>query len=312
MKLIVLLSFFVCRFSFGQDFQKLFEQKVIELHDSENRFNACKDTLENQKILYDSNIEDLKKVIAELNSKLNDETDKNESLRGDKIIVENNLFRDQIDSLNHVINEKDSTSKAINNKISQLVVQEKNNVANAISEGKAMVYRNILDYYASTSFNFLTLNASFSMTMRDIEILRSEPDVSEILYDLNLYFELKSVLDKRFSESVIQSALLKFERFKFQDPLIEALKSTIKDYYIYNDELNLLISKIIEMDEEKSGDNDKDMHREKFKLILLEVSDFIYNYPSYYKYPYVNKIIMEIINRKRENSDVVISDLLTK
>jgi hypothetical protein len=310
MKLFFLLCLFFLHAAFAQDGSQLLHQKTSDFLQCESSLKNCNEQLTLLKGSYEKDTVRLNKEITSQNSQIIEAEFKIEGFRSDKLSIENSLLLNRIDSLNNLLILQNTSITNKNNEINQLKVQEKNNVALAITQGKTNVYRIIYDYYTSKDFNFLVLNSSLAMTRRDFETLRSESDVPEILHDLNLYFELKSLLEYKFSESKIENALLRFGYFKTHHTLIDDLKKYLEKYNEFDYELNQMISKLIKLDQEKSADNDEDIDAEKFKLVHVEVSDFIYNNYSYINYPYINGIIMEILNRKRENSDADISDLL--
>ena len=130
--------------------------------------------------------------------------------------------------------------------------------------------------------------------------------------DLLIYFNAEELLNKKFDAIQIKNAQVLLSQIKRESKLLDALKENVTYYQDFNTAFKETIGKLINLDKRKSADGDSEIQKLKFNEIVTELTDYMYNYYDYAKYPYLSDIMLEIIKRKRQKADMNILDLLSK
>jgi len=102
------------------------------------------------------------------------------------------------------------------------------------------------------------------------------------------------------------------KQIKRPSKLIDTLKEIAEDYQDFNNALKETISKLIDLDKRKKGDDISESIKFKKDEMSGILINYMFNYYDYYKYPYLFEIVLEIIKRKIQNVDDPITDLLQK
>jgi hypothetical protein len=145
-----------------------------------------------------------------------------------------------------------------------------------------------------------------------MQLLNNNPEIKQILNDLQIYFHSQKLLSEKFDAAKIKNAQMQLSQLKNKSYALDALKDKIDFYKDFNIELKETINLIIKLDAEKSAQDDSEIKKMKFNDIVLILSGYMYNYYDYTQYPYLSDVMIEIIKRKKLNPDADITDLLKK
>jgi len=172
----------------------------------------------------------------------------------------------------------------------------------------------VIDYYKTKSFDELLGSSNKITVQRDRRLAGNNADVSAVLSNLEVCFEAEELFSKRFNATEISAVQEKLKRVqpKPRAAMLESLKSKLKDYKDFNDELKKAVAKVIDLDKRSSVAGGSSAQREKSKDILFILGDYMYNYYDYVNYPYLSNIVLEIIKRKYQDANAPVADLLEK
>ncbi len=310
----VTTTFFIFTLAHAQTdslFLKRFEMLLLEN-------SNLKTVLQNEKNKYDELSRAYKKDTLKFMTQLKDlikdlqnEQEKVTDLNKNKLVVERDNLLAKVDSMNIVISNQ---IKTLANKDKQIETEKASALTKAKAsknEGKAEAMASILNSYKNRSFDDLIKFSSRESVNRDLPILGDNPDIKPVLNDLLIFFSAQDLLSEKFDGTQIKNAQTQLNQIKHQSILLDAVKEDVEYYKDFNAALKETVSKIVNLDKSKSADGDAEIQELKFKEIVV-LLDFLYNYYDYSKYPYLSKIFIEIVKRKKPNADADISDLLIK
>lgn len=304
MKKIVVIALILCGFypAYSQDcFDKVASQAVVidslqKLIKTEND-NSQRFILDCQKVS-----KDLSDTIKTLKADLS----KLEKFKADKKTIDAQLQQksDSIASLKTTISEKNKQISAEKSKGEQKARDEK-------EQGKQEALANIVNAYKKPFDDLLHSSTKMSV-QRDLQLVGNNVEVSTVLRDLEKYFSAKELLEKKFDAAQIKNAQNQLNQIQQKSVLLDKLKENIEYYQDFNNALKETTGKLVELDKRKIADGDTEIQKLKFNDIVLELTDYMYNYYDFSNYPYLSDIVLEIIKRKRPNADADITDLLRK
>ena len=258
-----------------------------------------------------------KEDIEKLNKKienLNKEIEKLDKFTSEKKAIENELKakNESIDKLEKKISEKDSEIKNITENNKKVAADEK-------EKGKSEVIYQLVNTYRNKSFDDLIKSSSITSVQRDKLLIDNNPDVKQIIADLETYFIAVNLFSKKFNESQVKNSLsqvthIQQSKLVAASAAVVALKDNLDNFKTFNDGLNTAIQNIITIDKKEIVKGmSEDVVKLKLNKILSELSKFIFDYNfNFIDYPYLSEIVLEIIKRKQPNPDAIISDLLSK
>lgn len=303
-KIIIFLLFFILNYpSYSQDcFDKIEKQAVI----IDSLRKAVKVEKENNRL----NINNFQKITTNCRDSirlLKSELKALERFKSEKIIIDNELNQktDSIKSLAKLIVENDRQISLINQKCEERSLLEK-------EKGRNEAIQDITNNYRNKSFDTLIQFSTKFSVQRDIHLVGKNDSVKAILLDLLIYFDKKELFTKKYNVSLIENAQKTLTQLKRTSSLLEQLKVDTKSYKKYTESLLQTISKLDDLDKRKSALDDPEIEKKKFKDIIAILADYLYNYTDYGKYPYLSDIVLDVIQRKAEDSDKDLSDLLKK
>jgi len=235
--------------------------------------------------------------------------------------------QDLIRELQQLTLENDSLQKQVNQltasiaEIIQLIqekeeriAEEKQKAASEKETGKNEVLTILINRYKDKSFDDL-INASTKLSVqRDMQLIGNNEEVYLILSDLEKYFNAEELLARKWDAAQISAVQTQLEQINQQSALLDQLKYNIKYHKDYHEALKKTIEKLVAFDGPlgTKADDDATIQELKFKDILFELADYMYNYYEYGNYPYLSNIVLEIIRRKWIDADADIMDLLKK
>ena len=183
---------------------------------------------------------------------------------------------------------------------------------NAKNEGRVEAFTSTVNFYKNRPFDELIKSSTKESIAREIQLLGNNPEIKLVLNDLQIYFNALVLLSEKFDSIKIKNAQTQLNQIKHQSKLLEALKNDVEFYQDFNTALKEAINKLVNLDKFKLAGGDSEIQKLKFNDIVTILTDYIYNYYDYAKYPYLSDIMLEIIKRKQPNADADIIDLLKK
>jgi hypothetical protein len=315
MKYVLVISFILCGYSavFSQDFVTEFQKLTLEndslqkqvikpLNDSIIKLNSTHSEEMSKSHEY---IETLKNDIADLNKDITFLKTEIAGLNKNKVKVERDNLQGKVDSLFTQVTE---LKKIISQKELQIEKEKQNGEQKSKQEkekGKNQVLNQIIQTY-NKPFDELIKSSTLNLVKRDLLILGNQ----EKLLDLQKYHKSVLVLSQKYNEQKVETALIQIgtlDQFELRDNLTDKLSK----YNLYNAGLKSTFNNILEIDKQFVG-NDEYAKKAKKQEILFELSEYCRNYYDYIHYPYLSKIILELISLKSKNVDSDISILLDK
>jgi protein-arginine kinase activator protein McsA len=177
-------------------------------------------------------------------------------------------------------------------------------------KGKQAALSDIIRTYKNR-FDDLAVSSSKQSVQRDLRIVGNNPEIKQMLTDLEIYCSAKELLDKKFDESQIKPAQTKLQSVQQKSKLLDKLKDNVENYQLFYNGLKETLEKLITLDKRETvagmGDEIQEL---KFNKILTELSSYIFNYDfNFSDYPYLSDIVLEVIKRKQPDADADITDL---
>jgi hypothetical protein len=262
-------------------------------------------------------VKKLEKDSVNLNKKIKEFEERVAILSEKKIKIERDNLQKQRDSLQRQVDNLKGTVAGLDQKNREKdtqIVQEKQNSENKVKieneNGKKEILKNIASIYMDKKFDDLIKVSTKVSIQRDQKLLNNNVEVQSILSDLETYFILEELLENKIDTAQMKIAQMQLSKIKRQSGLLDTLMQNIQDYKTYNEKLKKTIEKLINLDNQKGAYDNPNLQNKKFSEIILELSNYMYNYYDYGKYPYLSNIILEIIKRKKFKADADITDLL--
>lgn len=295
---------------------KKFEQNIIE------NINSIKDILLNDLQIEKKNLDfrnaynkdtlALHNQIKDLRIELSSEKQKVLDLNKNIVKEERDNLRTKVDSLKIAISHQNKTIEDKERQITYEQAKAQASAENAKNKGKAEVLANIVNSYKNKSFDDLIKSSTKESLVRDMQVLGNNPEVNSVLNDLQIYFNALELLSNKFDGIQINNAQTQLSQIKRQSKMLDYLKENLEFYKDFNTALKERISSLVNLDSKKLAGGDSEIQKLKFKDIINILSDYMYDYYDYAKYPYLSDIVSEIIKRKKFNADEEITDLLKK
>jgi hypothetical protein len=320
--LFVLITFVSCISLYAQSDSALiadYKRNIIQLEKLKSELDAEKQTLLTLKDDHSKQVKDLqatqnnlKEQMESLRGDLSSEKKKVADLNKNKVKIERDILLLKVDSLKRRIDKltldvSEAENRLISEKSSSKLEAEK-----AKQDGKNEVLNSISKLYLFKSFDELVISLNKQITLRDSKILINDTNVTSIINDLITYYVALNMIASKFDAEKIKSSQTSLSKINRDSKAIKQLNDDLAQYIDYNDYLKETIIKLIEFDSNKEAGTEASIQKLKFNDIMIYLSDFIYNYDDYTKYPYLSNVVDEIISRKKDNADKSITDLLQK
>jgi len=303
--LVIILFISSCNSAFTQQDQSnenkfLLEEvkkQAIQI-DSLKRVNA---SLEQAVMEHQSNLKKSQDSVKQLKTNLS----ALENFRANKSNMELQLNqkRDSIAQLTLALSEKEKKTISEAQKNTQLLKE-------AREQGKNDVLSKIVEKYKNKPFDELIVVSTKQSVQYDKLLIGNNKEVETILNDLEIFFNAKETLEKKYLPTSIKEALNQLSLIKKETEQVKKLKRALQLYETYNKGLKETIQSILVADKEKSVAGMPD-HIQKKKLYDINVYIFNYDF-NFSEYPYLTEIMLELIKRKQPNPDADIADLLDK
>tara|TARA_Y100000385_G_scaffold26780_1_gene25426 strand:+ start:1464 stop:2336 length:873 start_codon:yes stop_codon:yes gene_type:complete len=182
-----------------------------------------------------------------------------------------------------------------------------------VRNAKKRVFAEISNYYQK-SFRELVLDLNIQTIDRDKKLLKDDLlnniALNKKLDNLLIYFNSKALLDQKFNKIAVDKAIKDIDKIINPPELVKKLNENLKYYeetYLAFEEC---IGKIIEIDLVPAYDNEK-MKKYNLNEIFYVVATYIKdNNLSYNNYTYIMNNLINIIDKKRRNSDMNINEII--
>jgi peptidoglycan hydrolase CwlO-like protein len=317
MKKIIVLTILFCGVipAYSQTdslFLNNYDQKI---RDNNKLINDLQTEKQNFSDLYEAYKKDtlaLQKQIKDLRNEVSSEKQKVSDLNNNKVKEERDNLQTKVDSLITVISKLNQTIADNDKQIEKAKANSITSADKAKNDGKAEALASIVNSYKNRPFDDLIKSSTKGSVDRDMQLVGNNPEVKPVLNDLQIYFNAQELLSEKFDAVKIKNAQTQLNQINRQSKLLDALKEDVDFYQNFKTALKETISKLVNLDKRKSADGDPDIQKLKFNDIVTILTDYIYNYYDYTKYPYLSDIVLEIIKRKQPNADADITDLLIK
>jgi hypothetical protein len=291
---------------------KNFEQKILENGKLQTELqNEVQKNLDLSNA-YKKDTLALQKQIKELRNEVSSEKQKVSALNKNKIKEERDKLLTEVNSLNIEISTLNQTIAEKDIQIADEKAKIKTIAEKAKKDGETEAITAIVTSYESKTFDELINSSSKESVQRDIQLVGNDVDIKQVLNDLQIYFEAKELLGKKYDNDKIKDAQTQLNRIKRESVLLDKFKKTVDLYQTFNDGLEDTIRKLVKLDNDESVEGlDDETQNKKFYKIMSEISTYIFGYDfNFIDYPYLSDIVLEIIKRKQPNADADISNLV--
>jgi hypothetical protein len=217
------------------------------------------------------------------------------------------LKADSITLLKTAIIKKDSIIQEEKDKCQQSVTREK-------QKGRQEVFSLISEPYLKKSFDELISISSINTIDRDLKYIQEIPGVRDLRSDLGIYFRAKELLDKRLDTTAVDTLRARLKRIKRESRKLGELMEVVSNYKLVNNGLKEIIIRIDSIDNKENViGQPKEVQQMKQNKVFIQISSYIFNYDfRFEEYPYLAKVILELMNRKKPNPDAEVEDLLDR
>jgi hypothetical protein len=214
-------------------------------------------------------------------------------------------FQDSLEKSNMIIHNLQQSNR--NTEAEKLKLQ--NNLENCLS---------VISKHYEDSFPNLADSTTIQSLEKDFQLLQNlnlvnvkNQKTDSIISKLLLYKNAEILLDKRYDKIKIEKVKQSLRPFLNEEP-IKLLVSILDNYGRNTTKLKNTLSEIQENNQMKAGNID-DLISQKKNSTLRIIEDLVfYDEIDLLKYPYLNKVIIELKSRKMKNVDADVEDLLNK
>ena len=295
-----------------------FDKIVNQTKEIENQIKEI-DNLSRENVNQSREIDSLKKTISLSNNSENKCADE---LRKLKKKNKSNKFKVEIKDLNNKLKVKNDSILSFKEKckkkqeeIKGITEKSKEDMIDAKEAGKKEVLDQLKNTYLGKEFDDLISSTSIGSINRDKELIENNTEISQLIFDLEIYFISKEILSNKFNSEKTKDAISKLDSLHSKSQQqVENLKNNLENYELMNENLIDAIKKIIERDEKETSNGlGSSVIQSKLNKITSILSDYIFQLDFIITdYPYLGEIYLEIIKRKQPNPDTNIMDLLKK
>jgi len=317
MKKIIVLALLICgvNTAYSQTdslFLKSYDQKILENSKLKNDLQTEKQNFFKLSDAYYKDTLALKKQIKDLLNEVSSEKQKVSDLNKNKIKEERDNLQTKVESLDTVISKQKQTIADKDKQITNEKANAKTTADNAKNDGKSEALASIVNSYKNRPFDDFIKSSTKESVARDMQLVDNNPEVKPVLNDLQIYFNASELLSEKFDANQIKNAQTQLSQIKRESKRLDALKDDVEFYQDFNNALKETVSKLVNLDKRNSANGDSEIQKLKFNDIVTILTDYMYNYYDYAKYPYLSDRVLEIIKRKQPNADADVTDLLKK
>lgn len=232
----------------------------------------------------------------------------------DKFKNDKNKIEGQLKQKNDSISILKKQKSEIVQKISDEKIKSDQYLTNEKEKYKAELLNKIAVTYKDKKFDDLIASSTKMSVERDIQLLGENNELNQVLNELKIYFEAKTLLEIQFNTEHIKTTLIELNKIKQQSVSLEKLKYQLENYQLVNNKLIECLNSIKEIDKKETVMGmDKEIKQLKFDKILNEISKFVFD--SDFKqadYPYLSDILFQVIKLKIPNPDTDITNFSKK
>jgi hypothetical protein len=315
MKKIGILAMFVCGVlvAYSQTIsldKKDYDEMLFDNRNLQNKVRDLQDSIAKITEKHNNELSVLNSRISKLNKDLTAANDKVADLDKNRVKTERDNLQQQVNelkagstNLNQQLLEKDR-------QIAVTKTECNNKAQEQYKAGQQSAFSQIERSYQK-SFDNLIKSSSKQSVEYDLPLVDNEA-IKKKMQDLQKYFTAKQIFENKYNAQDLQYAKKELQSINQQSELLEELRKNIDSYEDVNMELKNMISKIIEIDKTMAASTIK-IETAKLEKVSALISRYIYDYSfNFIDYPYLSSIILKIIDRKQNDVDAEISDLLNR
>jgi hypothetical protein len=284
-----------------QDSISIFKSKIKKLDNDLNAANKKVADLDKNKVKIEN--DSLKKrVIKSLRDSVSDFQNKIKKLDKDLATANENI-----------IAKNKEMEKKISEKEGQIVAMKNENLKKEqqkYAEGQQNIYSQIAQIY-NKPFDELVKSSTKQFVERDLLLVGNDEKVKKKLQDLHKYFVAEQTLTERYNEQRVKNAQSQIASIEEKSGEVKNLNDKLGDYKLCNDALKTTIKDILKIDELKANSDNTQIAKQLD--ILSKLSWYFRNYRfNFIDYPYLSKVILEIMELKQKDVNADIKHLLDK
>lgn len=221
------------------------------------------------------------------------------------LLRENDNWKDTVSARDRKISDLNLKIYNLNLRVKQII----DSFPTEYKRGQKYSYQIIAESYKSKSFDELIATSSLETVHRDIDMVGNDNEAKAILSDLGKYYESENVISKKYSKFDVDNALKKLNSITRDSKKIPDIKDLLQNYEMRYEGLGILLGELIDIDANEIANNVSTDNKKRGK-INDKIMRYMYDYEfTLTDYPYISKIILEIINRKQADSNASLEDL---
>lgn len=268
----------------------------VEYRSEIESFNGQLSALDKEKSAFEKKIEMLESTVSVLSIA-------NGIKVTDSLKIKVDLLAKDLAVSKEIIHQKDI-------QITKEKVLADNRYIEGEKKGRKESYDRIKEAY-NKPFDELIESSTIESVRRDIFLAGNVISFQNKRENLLLYLHSDAVLKEKFNDWKIEKALSDLNKLE-QTTLVKNLSEKLQQYKLYNDELISTIEKIIEIDKRFVANDVEQVQRMKKQDVLFEISEYGKGFYRLVDYPYLSKLVLDLILIKSKNVDADISHLKEK
>ena len=305
--LITSLTLIIGFCALSQEKQTLDEIKrqAIEIDSLKKVIKEQNQTFNNYKSISSTNIRMLSDSVKLLNTKLT----YYQKFKAERKEYEKRIqsFEAMLVSLNQQLSAQKDTNKAILDRMSHRVINERR-------IGKEEALTSIINTYLSKSFDEILKEKTLASVVQDSEILGTNSSVSKVVTFVRFYFEAQSCLRAPYSEGSVTKALNKLHSISVDSEYVSNLKNLLENYHYYYEDFKKTIDNLVKIDKAEIVDGmpEEIVEKKSYKVLSI-ISNYIFSYDfNLNDYPYITEQLLEVLKIKIKNPDASLQAITEK
>jgi hypothetical protein len=276
---------------------------VLPLHDSIVNLNNNINKINNEVIHYKKTLKNDSANIFILQQKI-------ETLNDNRFKKDRDSLQRMVDSLSIKVSNLENTVKS-----KEKIIFENIEIANAnantrFNNGKQEIVNQLVMTY-QIPFTDLIKLFNLNLIERDRSLILGNSQVQKKINDLEVFYKSEIILNEKYNEINIEHAIQNLNKLE-QSEIVSNLINKLKMYRACYNGLIDVFEQVVELDKAFIA-NDGFTQKEKYKKILLPISEYLRDYRFDFKsYPFLSSILLEVINVKQADANANISVISNK
>lgn len=178
--------------------------------------------------------------------------------------------------------------------------------AEEFTRGQLQIVQQIEQRY-SKDFDALVDTLSLDAVQKDLELIQ-DPNVKQKAQQLITYHQCRQQLDALCHLQGVDEATKRLRTLPSTSKKAKELTDTYTKFHIYTEGLSEWIDALNMIDNEVMGGDDEDDQKWKKGKIWGAAMDFLYNYSDFRRYPCLESLFYEIMDKKSNNVDASVNE----